>query len=74
MNDWDTWSFNTISIIVEGHLKSSEAKSWCHENIGKDWWKDETDGRWSWQVGRDRTTEFLFRNKQDAVLFMLRWS
>ena len=74
MNDWDTWSSDTISIIVDGHLKSSHAKSWCHENIGRDWWKDEIDGLWSWQVGRDRTTEVLFRNKQDAVLFALRWS
>ena len=63
-----------IRIIVEGHLKSSQAKSWCHENIGKDWWIDSTDGVWSWQVGKDLTTEFQFKNEQDAVLFALRWS
>ena len=32
-----------IRIIVEGHLKSSQDKLWCHENIGKDWWTDEED-------------------------------
>jgi hypothetical protein len=63
-----------IRIIVDGHLKSSKAKSWCHENLGKDWWIDEIDGRWSWVVGKDLTTEFQFINEQDAVLFALRWS
>jgi hypothetical protein len=73
MSDWVDWSSDTIRIIVDGHLKSSQAKAWCHENIGKDWWKDEEDGLWSWTVGKDLTTEFQFRNKQDAVLFALRW-
>ena len=63
-----------IRIIVEGHLKSSQAKLWCHENIGRDWWTDEEDGRWSWQVGRDRTTEFQFKDEHDAVFFALRWA
>ena len=63
-----------ISIIVEGHLKSSQAKSWCHENLGRDWWKDEEDGVWSWQVGKDLTTEFQFKHEQDALLFALRWA
>ena len=79
------------SIIIEGHLKSSQAKSWCHENLGKDWWTYEEvrisligmtitsighqmNGVWSWQVGKDLTTEFQFKNEQDAVLFALRWS
>ena len=62
------------SIIVEGHLKSSQAKSWCHENLGRDWWTDEEDGVWSWQVGKDLTTEFQFKYEQDAVFFALRWS
>ena len=74
MNNWVAWSSGTIRIKVEGHLKSNQAKVWCHENIGKDWWKDEEDGLWSWVVGKDRTTEFQFRNEQDAVLFALRWS
>ena len=74
MNDWDDWSFVTIRVKVEGHQKSDQAKAWCHENIGRDWWIDETDGLWSWQVGKDLTTEFQFKNKQDAVLFALRWS
>ena len=63
-----------ISIIVEGHLKSSQAKSWCHENLGRDWWTNEEDGVWSWQVGKDLTTEFQFKNEQDAIFFALRWS
>ena len=63
-----------ISIIVEGHLKSSQAKSWCHENLGRDWWKDEEDGVWSWQVGKDLTTELQFKHEQDALLFALRWA
>lgn len=58
-----------IRIIVEGHLKSSQAKSWCHENLGRDWC-----GVWSWQVGKDLTTEFQFKNEQDAVLFALMWA
>ena len=74
MSDWDSWSSDTIRIIVDGHLKSSQANSWCRDNFGIDWWIDETYGRWSWSVGRDLTTEFQFRNKQDAVLFALRWS
>ena len=74
MSDWVDWSSDTIRIIVDGHLKSSQAESWCHENLGKDWWIDETDGVWSWQVGKDLTTEFQFKNEQDAVLFALRWS
>ena len=61
-------------IKVEGHLKSSRAKLWCHENLGKDWWNYETDGVWSWVVGKDLTTEFQFKNEQDAVLFALRCS
>ena len=63
-----------IRIKVEGHLKSSQAKSWCHENLGRDWWTDEEDGVWSWQVGKDLTTEFQFKNEQDAIFFALRWS
>ena len=63
-----------IRIIVEGHLKSSQAKSWCHENLGRDWWKDEEDGVWRWQVGKDLTPEFLFKDEQDAVFFALRWA
>lgn len=77
-----------IRIIVEGHLKSSRAKSWCHENIGRDWWTDEATqimlhvhnngvgecGVWSWQVGKDLTTEFQFKHEQDAVLFALMWA
>ena len=47
---------------------------WCHENIGRDWWTDEEDGVWSWQVGKDLTTEFQFKNEKDALLFALRWS
>ena len=74
MSDWVDWSSDTIRIIVDGHLKSSQAKSWCRDNFGIDWWIDETYGRWSWTVGKDLTTEFQFRNKQDAVLFALRWS
>lgn len=63
-----------IRIKVEGHLKSSQAKSWCHENLGRDWWTNEEDGVWSWQVGKDLTTEFQFKNEQDAIFFALRWS
>ena len=63
-----------IQIIVEGHLKSSQAKSWCHDNFGIDWGTDDTDGVWTWQVGKDRTTEFQFKDEQDAVFFALRWA
>jgi len=62
-----------IQIVIDGYTTADRAKIWCHDNFGIDWGTDDTDGRWTWQVGRDRTTAFQFKDEQDAVLFALRW-
>ena len=62
-----------IQIVIDGYTTADRAKIWCHDNFGIDWGTDDTDGRWTWQPGRDRTTEFQFKDEQDAVLFALRW-
>lgn len=69
----NAWAFDRTYIRIKNRTKISEMKEWCHENIGKDWWTDEEDGRWTW-ISQTDFTEFQFREERDALLFALRWS
>lgn len=70
----------TFTIMVAGTPDHhSNAKSWCHDHVGRDWWQNE-DGRWSWtniRINQDnniREVAYQFESKSDAFEFALRWA
>jgi hypothetical protein len=60
----------------------AQAKRWCHEHVGGDWWNDEDNGQWSWtiletisKINGNRTDQvcYEFKSESKAVEFALRW-
>ena len=61
---------------IESH-SHSKVINWCYEQFGNSWIMDTKNGRWHYynhSVHKFLSGRFYFRNSEDAVLFILRWS
>lgn len=58
--------------------KLIEIRNWCENSFGNQWdIRTHRDGiwiyRWSHNEGEGRCYVFIFRDKEDAIQFSLRW-
>ena len=69
-------------IVTNSGAHHSEAKRWCHDNVGYDWWSEDERGDWSYVTidtvdypdGRQEYKVcYMFNSERDAVEFALRW-
>jgi hypothetical protein len=65
--------------VVRPSTWHREAKTWCHNNVGTDWWASD-EGDWTWvsfgssKDGSDgEVVIYSFRKDSDALEFALRW-
>lgn len=61
-----------IVVIPQDKCKISEKFAWCKNNFGPNGSRRTKEARWRFGWG-PTTSSFHFRNKKDAVWFLMMW-